>query len=33
MIVDVRPGLLRPWPHWALSDDEIERGMDLGRAL
>jgi kynureninase len=29
MIVDVRPGLLRLSPHWALSDDEIERGMDL----
>jgi kynureninase len=29
MVVDARPGLLRLSPHWALTDDEIDRGMDL----
>lgn len=29
MIVDSRPNLLRLSPHWALTDEEIERGMDL----
>lgn len=29
LVVDSRPGRLRLSPHWCLTDEEIERGMDL----
>lgn len=32
VIVDSRPGILRLSPHWALTDAEVERGMDAVEA-
>jgi kynureninase len=29
VIVDARPGRVRLSPHWALREDELERGLDL----
>ena len=29
MVIDSRPGRLRLSPHWCLTDEEIDRGMDL----
>ncbi len=29
VIIDSRPGRLRPSPHWAVSEEQLERGIDL----
>jgi hypothetical protein len=29
VIVDSRPGRVRLSPHWCVTDDELDRGMDL----
>ena len=29
VIVDSRPGRVRLSPHWCVTEDELERGMDL----